>query len=107
MQVTTIALLSASAEAAPLTQDLFVERTRVVHFDDLDLNYGPGVETLYARIKSAAEDVCDPVNARDAWSSQMERSCKSYAIAHAIADINVSNLTSYYRSKWGSTELPW
>ena len=73
---------------------------RVVNFADLDLNRDTGVATLYARIKSAAREVCEPV---DNWSSRMLNSdCRHDALAKAIADVNSPALTSYYQARGGA-----
>jgi UrcA family protein len=95
----------AGIVASPLTavamQAGFGEpATRVVNFADLDLSRNAGVAALYLRIKSAAREVCEPV---DNWSSRMLNSdCRHEAIARAIADVNSPALTSYYRARGGA-----
>jgi len=63
---------STLAAAAEMTVDV---ATRVVHFADLDLTRSAGVAVLYARIKSAARQVCEPINDRDVSASQAARKC--------------------------------
>jgi UrcA family protein len=61
----------------------FAQRT--VKFADLDLTHAAGAEALYARIRSAARQVCAP----------SMRPCIDQAIARAVADVNAPLLTSY------------
>lgn len=73
--------------------------TRVVGFGDLDLNRDVGVATLYARIRSAAREVCEPL---DAWSLGLRRlqfDCREDAIGRAVADVNSPALTAYLLTK--------
>jgi UrcA family protein len=74
---------------------------RVVHFADLDLTRNAGVAVLYARIRFAAREVCEPVDER-IWQSIVARDrCVTQAIARAVADVNVPTLTSYHLTKTG------
>ena len=72
---------------------------RVVEFGDLDLNRDVGVAALYARIRSAAREVCEPL---DVWSLRMLRQqfdCRENAIGRAVADVNSPALTAYVLTK--------
>jgi UrcA family protein len=73
--------------------------THTVNFADLDLTGGPGIAALYARIRSAAEQVCGPVDARQLKAFTNFRSCTEQATAHAVRDVNAPMLTSYYVAK--------
>jgi UrcA family protein len=76
---------------------------RVVHFADLDLTRNAGVAVLYARIRFAARQVCEPVDDR-LWQSTVARNrCVTQAIARAVADVNVPMLTNYHLTKTGQT----
>jgi UrcA family protein len=73
--------------------------TRVVGFRDLDLNQDVGVATLFARIRSAAREVCEPL---DNWSLRLLRqqfNCREDAIGRAVADVNSPALTAYFLTK--------
>jgi len=73
--------------------------TRVVEFGDLDLNRDVGVAALYARIKSAAREVCEPL---DAWSLRLLRQrfdCREDALGRAVADVNSPALSAYLLTK--------
>ena len=89
---------SALAAAGELTADV---RARVVQFADLDLTRSAGVTVLYARIKSAAREVCEPINARALAASQAAHKCAAESIARAVADVNAPALTGYHLAKTG------
>jgi UrcA family protein len=73
--------------------------SRVVKFGDLDLNRESGVATLYSRIRSAAREVCEPMDVVIAKLARARFDCSQHALAKAIADVNSSNLTAYYMTK--------
>jgi UrcA family protein len=85
-----------SALAAALDASL---PSRVVAFGDLDLNRDSGVATLYSRIRSAATEVCDPLDALGVKLSRARFDCRENAIARAVADVNSPALTAYYVGK--------
>ena len=91
---------STLAAATEMTADV---RTRVVQFADLDLTRSAGVMVLYARIKSAARQVCEPINDRDVGASQAARKCVEESIARAVADVNAPALTGYHLAKTWQT----
>lgn len=72
---------------------------RVVAFADLDLNHSAGVAALYARIRSAAREVCEPLIASDRSAVASARACAEQAIERAVAAVNAPQLTSYYLAK--------
>jgi UrcA family protein len=74
--------------------------SRRVTYADLDLTRKTGVTVLYARIKSAAREVCLPVYGRVAQDHNMaSQQCREQALARAINDVNAPGLTSYYLEK--------
>jgi UrcA family protein len=74
--------------------------TRLVSFAGLDLTHEAGAAALYARIKSAARDVCKPRFDDLALEHVVStRFCVEDAIVRAIADVNSPALTSYYLMK--------
>jgi len=76
--------------------------TRVVSFAELDLTHSAGVTALYARIRSAAREVCKPkFDDRALEHVVSTRLCVEDATARAIADVNLPALTSYYQMKTG------
>jgi len=85
-----------SALAATLDAPL---PSRVVAFGDLDLNRDSGVATLYSRIRSAATEVCDPLDVLLVKLIRARFDCREDAIARAVADVNSPALTAYYLGK--------
>jgi UrcA family protein len=93
-------LTAPAMQAGPSDEPL----TRVVSFADLDLSRDAAVATLYSRIKSAALEVCYPI---DDWSTRMHNlDCRHDAIARAVADVNSPTLTSYYLTRSKAAALP-
>ena len=70
--------------------------TRVVHFGDLDLSRKTGTAVLYARIRSADEEVCASRVAGYFEAIAVSKSCRQEAIARAVADVNSPLLWSYH-----------
>jgi UrcA family protein len=87
--------LSAVAAAGPLDE----VPSRKVNFADLDLTRNAGVAVLYARIKSAAREVCLPTYTWVAEDNKATLQCREQALARAIADVNAPALTGYYLEK--------
>jgi UrcA family protein len=71
----------------------------LVDFADVDLGSERGIAVLYSRIKTAAEEVCEPIDAREALSAQLAQRCTGEAIERAVATIDVPALTSYLASR--------
>ena len=78
---------------------------RVVHFADLDLTRNAGVAALYARIQSAAREVCAPTGSRGLQSIVARDRCMTQSIARAVANVNVPTLTSYHLVKTGGQTI--
>lgn len=71
--------------------------SRTVKYADLDLTHSQGAAVLYARIRSAARQVCLPTYN---WLSEMHtpaQECRERAIARAVDDVNAPTLTTYHR----------
>jgi UrcA family protein len=96
---TLLVLLLGSLSAATCAVEPGEDGVRTVRFTDLDLTRSAGAAELYARIKSAAAEVCQPVPAREVESVLRSQRCMQQAIARAVADVNAPALTSYYLAK--------
>ncbi|HEV7356939.1 MAG TPA: UrcA family protein [Steroidobacteraceae bacterium] len=73
--------------------------SRKVKYGDLDLNRDAGVAALYSRIKTAAREVCQPMDIFFLNLVRQQYSCSQGAIARAVADVNAPLLTSYFLEK--------
>jgi UrcA family protein len=69
---------------------------RIVRFADLNLQSREGVRRLYARIKSAAQEVCVPVYFRITDSNVSQRHCEERAIDAAVAAVRSESLTALH-----------
>ncbi len=71
---------------------------------DLDLSKSSDVATLYARIKSAANQACgaDVVTGSRLQSNDMKQ-CLSQAVDGAVAQINNASLSAYHKHEAGKT----
>jgi UrcA family protein len=87
--------LAAVAAVAPSDE----VPSRRVTYADLDLTRNAGVAVLYARIKSAAREVCLPVYSWVTEDNMATQQCREEALARAIKDVNAPTLTSYYLAK--------
>jgi UrcA family protein len=99
-----IACAVASLVAGPLSAGAYAITSleppaRVVHFGDLDLSRQSGAELLYGRIKSAARQVCEPLELGSLRLLHEEVDCREAAIGRAVGDVNSPALTSYFLAK--------
>jgi UrcA family protein len=91
-----VVLLSALANAATDLPPGYEVATQVVKFSDLNLNDPKAVVTLYRRIATAADAVCEPVDLQMIESRTRLRRCERKAIADAVRDVHSPSLTSFY-----------
>jgi len=72
--------------------------TRVVRYGDLDLTGKAGAAVLFARIRHAALQVCEPLSQVASPSIIEVNHCISKAIDRAVNDVDAPLLTDYYRT---------
>lgn len=93
-------LLAGPVSALAATADrLDVLPSRTVKYGDLDLNRDAGVAALFTRIKTAAREVCQPIDVVFLNLVRRRYNCSQDAIARAVADVNSPLLTSYFLEK--------
>jgi UrcA family protein len=78
---------------------------RTVNFADLDLTRRDGIATLYSRIKSAANEVCEPVDSRTFESLVRVQRCKEQAISRAVMDVKSSQLTTFHMAMTNQADV--
>lgn len=76
---------------------------KVVNFKDLNLNTSEGAAVLYARIQSAAYEVC---GGPDRWDlSELKlQTCVKAAVSEAISHVDRPMLTNLYEAKTGKVD---
>jgi UrcA family protein len=88
--------VSAGANAANATDSIGIPLSHPVSYSDLDLTRTAGAETLYRRIKSAADAVCSPLDGARITAKVNRIACISGAVERAVKQVNEPLLTRYY-----------
>ena len=71
-----------------------------VNVRDLDLSRSSDVATLYARIKTAAHQVCDSYAVTGSrLASSSKEQCLSQAVDGAVSQINNASLSAYHKQE--------
>ena len=81
----TFAGLMSSAQA---NADSAQVLTRTVSYDARTLNSEQGARTLYARLRSAAGEVCSPYESRELSRKAVWQSCVHSAVESAVLKVN-------------------
>jgi UrcA family protein len=92
---TGLAFVGSAAVAAPQTES----REATVNYADLDLESAAGIESLYARIRSAAKKVCGTAEIRDITAQADMRACRVAAIDKAVAAVGNEALAARHVGK--------
>jgi len=93
MSKTALALVAITAAGGLIAGPAFAvdagERASIrVQYADLDLARDPGVNSLYARLRRAAADVCERPGSRDLKSRALEAQCRDQALDEAVARVH-------------------
>jgi UrcA family protein len=86
-------LLVSTASAAPAAD----APVRHVSYHRLDLTTDAGVESLYARLRHAADEVCGSVNIRDLASLAQHQACAQQALDRAVEDVHSERLSARHK----------
>jgi len=100
-----LVLLSPLGSAATAVWPGYEVTTRAVNFADLDLTNSKAVATLYGRIKSAADKVCESSEPTSLHTLLYVRSCTKRAIDQAVKDVNSSGLTTFHVAATNQTDF--
>jgi UrcA family protein len=73
----------------------------LVKYGDLNVSSTAGATVLYNRIRTAAEQVCRPLDNRDFAFKRLKEACIHNAIADAVTKVNQPALFSVYSAKNG------
>jgi len=94
-----IAMVLVSVATVSAASTLEAPEQRTVKFGDLNLATDSGVALLYARIRSAAREVCEPANVWNLSDLLASKDCADRAVEQAVEDINVPLLKTYHRTQ--------
>lgn len=94
LAIGAIALLPATVTHAE------TPRAVVVRFADLDLSRAADVQTLYRRIRIAAEDACEPRwRTGSIFELPTYRTCVHTSVSRAITQVDSPALTAYHQTR--------
>jgi UrcA family protein len=86
------AVNSGGALAAEPSQSL----TKIVHYGDLNLDSKQGAETLYARLRSAAKEVCSPLQSIEMSRQREWKNCFNNALANAVGQVDKTTVSALH-----------
>jgi UrcA family protein len=86
------ATIGSGAQAAE-PQQFF---TKTVAYGDLNVDSVQGAKVLYARLRSAGQSVCSPLEGRDLTQKRLWQTCFDNAVAAAVVQINKSSVTALH-----------
>ena len=101
-----LAMAGANAAGpAPVMDRNGQERSRTVRIFDLDLGSTAGVETLYLRLRTAANRVCRAAELRDLRAVAQARRCREAALDAAVAKVDHPRLTARHSRPESTGEM--
>lgn len=83
LAATAFTFVASAAVAAPTT----VTHEAIVNYADLNLESPAGIETLYARLRNAARQVCGSTDRADIRTMNFVADCRANAVAQAVEKI--------------------
>jgi len=99
---TLLAITSVAAHAG--APDISAPQQSTVRFADLNLSAAQGAETLYARIQSAAGQVCGPEDDKNLALFLSRRACVDKAVADAVSHVGNAQLRAVYEAHQGQKQ---
>jgi len=92
-------LVASAAAADDSGQQVVVVKTR-----DLDLSARAGAQTLYVRLREAANSACGLADSSDALLRAAWLKCRSATLAQAVHSVNVPLLSKIYEERHASEQ---
>ena len=79
----------------------------VVRYNDISLTTEHGVQVLYKRLQAAARQVCSTYEGHNNLLSNRAKwqACYDQALAGAVTEVNVEQLTALYKKNVSKTSL--
>ena len=91
-----LAAIALSANVAQADAGAVAAPSVSVVYSQKDLTSTQGVQTLYARLRQAARQVCPQLDVRDLTRSVQARVCYETALARAVEIVRRPELTSLH-----------
>lgn len=86
------AAMGGKAQAAEPAQTY----STMVSYADLNLDSDRGAKVLYARIRSAAGNVCSSLEGRDLTEKKLWQDCFDKAVGSAVGQVNKTRVTALH-----------
>jgi UrcA family protein len=77
--------------------------TSIVSYGDLNLDSEQGAKVLYARIRSAARNVCSSLEGCDLTEKKLWQDCFDKAVASAVVQVNKARVTALHNQMINDT----
>jgi UrcA family protein len=90
------ALICAASGGGALAAEPSQPLTKIVHYGDLNLDSEQGAKVLYARMRSAARDVCSPLEGRDLTGRRLWQTCFDNAVANAVGQVDKTMVSALH-----------
>lgn len=91
-----LALSGISAIGTANIPELTIESVRV-SYADLNLNNREDARTLYARLRNAAENVCDVYERQPVREMLDARDCRDHALDKAVREVGSKQLSAIHQ----------
>jgi UrcA family protein len=103
----SIALAASAIVFAPsfaTAGDATAPREVTVHYDELNMASASGAAALYAKLRSASRQVCEPLAGRELYQRAAFNACYEQALSNAVAKVNRTGVTALHtRAAKGAT----
>ena len=97
--MTAVAAFGVVSAATATAGEAELFHSRVVKYDDLDINSEQGAKALYTRLRSAARIVCANLEGREIRQKLEWKSCFDQALTRSVAEVNQERVTALHRSR--------
>jgi UrcA family protein len=96
-----VALAAASSIGRTLAAEPVDRLTKRVTYGDLNLESQEGAKVLYARLRSAAREVCSPLESRELSHRSSWQACVNGALESAVVKINKPMVSALHNQSAG------
>jgi UrcA family protein len=90
------ALICAANGSATLAAEPSESLTKIVHYGDLNLDSEQGAAALYARLRSAAKEVCSPLQSIEMARQRQWKNCFNNALATAVGQVDKTTVSALH-----------